>query len=69
MEYKLKTEMKERVSALTNREKAQKTYEILQQRKVERRYKADGDFLAYTAANVDRTYKRIYQSRKRRGQP
>lgn len=56
-------------SNLSNREKALMTHAALKKRKAERRHKTDGDLLAYTAANVDRTYKRFYEGRKRRGQP
>ena len=52
-----------------NKEKAQKTYEMLQKRKEKKARKTEGDFPAHTAKSVDRTYKRTYQGRKRRGQP
>lgn len=56
-------------NSLSNREKALMTHAILEKRKAERKHRAEGDFLAYTAMSVDRVYKRNYEGRKRRGQP
>jgi len=53
---------------MTNKEKAEMTYKILQKRKKRRAKKAEQDFLAHAAANVDRIYKKNYPGRKRRGE-
>ena len=43
---------------MTNKEKAEMTYKILQKRKKRRAKKAEQDFLAHTIGNIDKTYKR-----------
>ncbi|MCD3194226.1 hypothetical protein G8S49_01370 [Clostridium botulinum C] len=53
---------------MTNKEKALLTYEILQKRKKIKAKKAEQDFLAYAAANIDRIYKKNYPGRRRRGE-
>ena len=53
---------------MTNKEKAKITYEILQKRKKRKAKKANQDFVAHMAENVDKIYKRNYPRRKRRGQ-
>lgn len=50
-------------------EAALRTYEIIQRKRAEKKRKAEGDFADHTARSMDRTYKRSYQGRKRRGQP
>ena len=43
---------------MTNKEKAEMTYKILQKRKKRRAKKAEQDFLAHTIGNIAKTYKR-----------
>ncbi|ACO86207.1 hypothetical protein [Clostridium botulinum] len=53
---------------MSNRDKANKTYILLQQRKRNKERRKEQDYMLHAIENLDRTYKKNYKGLKRRGQ-
>ncbi|EPY2306811.1 hypothetical protein ACXATD_002479 [Clostridium sporogenes] len=53
---------------MSNKERANKTYILLQQRKRNKERRKEQDYMLHIMENMDRTYKKNYKGLKRRGQ-